>query len=415
MARHLSKHNIVVSNQHGFREKLSTETQLIQALDDWSQSLHNGKQTDVLFLDFSKAFDKIPHNKLLYKLNYYGLRGKTNQWVSGFLKDRTQCVTVNGQCSEWRDVASGVPQGSVLGPALFLLYINDIADNVHSNMRLFADDSVIYRTVSNLHDQQSLQNDLSTVFKWAQDWDMSFNVKKCCHLSITRKIKGKFNTKYSVENESIPVVNSCKYLGLTITHNLSWNEHARNTKNKASRTLGLIRRNLGPCDPEVKTRAYEALVRPQVEYATAAWNPYTRRNIKLLEGVQRQAARFVSRDYRTDSSVTAMVNKLGWDTLENRRLMSQAVMFSKVRSNIVNIPMPAYVHLQTYTRTRRLHQMQYQHIYTRVDTFKYSFFPRIIPVWNILPVAAVSAETLDGFRKAAWPVIRAYQGCATAQ
>ena len=267
--------------------------------------------------------------------------------------------------------------------------------------------------------KKALQNDLLSVFSWAKQglsidmegpwakqWDMSFNVLKCCHLTITKKTKSKITTAYGVNNQEIPKVKSCKYLGLTITNDLSWNEHTANTRNKAARTLGVIRRNLGPCSQEVKAKAYEALVRPQLEYATAAWNPHTNRNAKSLEGIQRQAARFVKRDYKLDSSVTTMVNQLGWDTLKERRLMVQATMFYKIRYSIVNILIPSYVKVQS-SQTRRQHPLQYQHIYTRVDTFKYSLFPRIVPIWNILPVAAVTAETVASFRTAAWPTIRA--------
>ena len=146
VGKHLSGNNIIIENQHGFREKLSCETQLIQAVDDWARSLDHTGQTDVLLLDFSKAFDTVPHKRLLSKLQYYGINGSTANWIKGFLSNRKQQVLVNGSSSSLSDVISGVPQGSVLGPTLFLIYINDITDGLNSPMRLFADDSIIYRS-----------------------------------------------------------------------------------------------------------------------------------------------------------------------------------------------------------------------------------------------------------------------------
>jgi hypothetical protein len=163
MAKHLADNNIIIDQQHGFRQKLSCETQLIQATHDWTEVLNRGGQTDVLLLDFSKAFDKVPHHRLSIKLDYYGIRGKTLHWIENFLSGREQCVAVNGTHSKWTPVTSGVPQGSVLGPTLFLVYINDIASDVSSTLRLFADDSILYKEINSTDDQIQLQNDLQKV------------------------------------------------------------------------------------------------------------------------------------------------------------------------------------------------------------------------------------------------------------
>ena len=178
-AKHLAENNVIISNQHGFREKLSCETQLIQATHDWAKVLNRGGQTDVLLLDFSKAFDKVPHHRLSVKLDHYGIRGKTLTWIQSFLSGREQCVVVNGTKSKWSPVTSGVPQGSVLGPTLFLIYINDIASDVTSTLCLFADDSILYKEIKSTEDQLQLQNDLQKVFNWAGKWQMSFNASKC--------------------------------------------------------------------------------------------------------------------------------------------------------------------------------------------------------------------------------------------
>ena len=227
-------------------KKRSCETQLIEAVHDWAECLNRTGQMDVLLLDFSKAFDKVPHHRLATKLDHYGIRGRTLKWIQGFLSDRKQCVNINGQCSSWVPVQSGVPQGSVLGPTLFLIYINDIASGIKSNIRLFADDSILYREIRGPEDHQTLQQDLQAVFSWADSWQMAFNASKCQHLTITRK-KQQSVFNYSVDKQVIPKVTSHKYLGVTISSDMTFKEHIANIRSKAVSTLGVIRRNLGPC------------------------------------------------------------------------------------------------------------------------------------------------------------------------
>ncbi len=313
-------------------------------------------------------------------------------------------MSVNGKHSETSSVLSGVPQGSVLGPALFLLYINDINKEVESTMRLFADDSVLYRPVRTPRDHQILQRDLEKVFQWALRWDMKFNVSKCAHLCITLK-KKPLNYSFVVNGEVVPREKQTKYLGVTITSDLSWNIHSEQIRAKASKTLGLLRRILGKCTPEVKDVAYKTLVRPQLEYGTSAWNPHTERNSKILESVQRQAARFVCHEYRRESSVNAMLSELNWDTLKTRRLIHQTDMFFRIHKGIVNINMPqnityAPLNAPQSADGRRLHchHHTYQQPYTRVDVYGYSLFPRAIQIWNRLPTAAVTADSNSAFQ-----------------
>ena len=306
-------------SQHGFRKHLSTVTQLITSIQDWATTLEQRGLTDVILLDFSKAFDKVSHQHLLAKLNYYGIRGSTLSWIHAFLANRSQSVSVNGQHSPWVDVTSGVPQGSVLGPVLFLLYINDIQDSIQSNIRLFADDSIVYREINSPDDQVKLQQDLQTLANWSKTWLMDFNIKKCAILSITRK-RNPSSFPYSIHGKLLSRVKQHDYLGVTIAHDLNWNSHVQNIIKKSNRTLGLLRRTLAPCTKEVKVRAFESLVRPRLEYAAEAWNPYTSTLVDRLEQVQRAAARFVHADYRRTTSVTPLLHNIGWDPLNIRRL-----------------------------------------------------------------------------------------------
>ena len=326
LSTHLNKHNILYELQHWFREKRSCETQLIQLVEDLGRQLSLGKQTDLILLDFSKAFDKVNHLKLLYKLSCFGVKGNTLNWIQSFLIGRTQTVVLDGESSEEVKVTSGVPQGSVLGPLLFLLYINDLPENIQSQVRLFADDTAVYLTVTNMQDSQVLQSDLESLQHWERTWDMEFNPGKCQVIHITRS-KSPVKSRYFMHNQELESVDAAKYLGVTISKDLSWNTHINNITSTANKTLGFVKRNVVTKNKDIKTMAYNSLVRPQVEYASVVWSPYTKDNINKIEKVQRRAARWVTNDYSSYSSVTDMLSNLGWRSLENRRTDTRLAMF----------------------------------------------------------------------------------------
>ena len=186
--RHLEQHSILYDLQHGFRSGRSCETQLISFIQELCSSNDKNIQTDVIVMDFAKAFDKVPHKRLLHKLNYYGIRGNTLNWIQDFLSLRSQTVLLEGVKSDNIQVTSGVPQGTVLGPILFLIYINDFHEYLnYSTLRLFADDSIIYKEIRSIDDTIKLQNDLDAAAKWEQDWLMSFHPDKCSVLRVTNK------------------------------------------------------------------------------------------------------------------------------------------------------------------------------------------------------------------------------------
>ena len=395
MSKHLSLNNILIDQQHGFREKFSCETQLISAVHDWAKGINLCQQTDVILLDFSKAFDSVPHERLLTKLDYYGIRGKMLNWIKAFLSNRTQKVSVNGVLSSSRPVVSGVPQGSVLGPVLFILFINDISCSVQSNLRLFADDCVLYREVATSQDCLILQQDLHRLFLWSKTWQLTFNVNKCYHLGITCK-RTPVNFNYTLDGKLISRVASATYLGISISDNLSWNKHCDIICKKANSTLGLLRRILSGCTPEVKSTAYLTLVRPKLEYASCVWNPHTQCNINKIEMVQRRAARFVHNDYSRFTHVTLLIKALRWDSLEHRRLTNQVFMFYKIYTGLVGISLPPEVVCNT--RASRLPNCApFCQLATLNDTYKYSFYPRAIRTWNSLPLALIP-NSLDEFK-----------------
>ena len=177
---HLDLHNILTDREHGFRSRHSCETQLITTVDDLLAAEDENVRIDMAILDFSKAFDMVPHKRLMHKLQHYGISGNThsNCWINSFLTNRNQQVVIDGECSTEVPVTSGVPQGSVLGPTLFLVFINDLPDHVKSEIRLFADDCLIYRHIYSLTDPIAMQQDLFSIGQWARDWGMQFKEKK---------------------------------------------------------------------------------------------------------------------------------------------------------------------------------------------------------------------------------------------
>lgn len=222
LMKHIYGNHILNENQHAFRKGLSCESQLVMTMQDLTSNFDNQITTDIAVLDFSKAFDVVPHKKLIQKLEYYGVRGKVQNWIKSFLSERLQRVVVNGETSKWHNVESGVPQGTVLGPHLFLLFINDINNSVKGTTRLFADDCLLYHKIKSSADELSLQKDLDTLVAWADTWGMKFNPSKCNIMRITRKRNPEV-PNYSMLGVNLEVKDEIPYLGVIIQSNLSWN------------------------------------------------------------------------------------------------------------------------------------------------------------------------------------------------
>ena len=307
--KHLEKHNILTDSQHGFRAKRSTETQLIQTIHDISKSLDKKEIVDMAILDFTKAFDKVPHKRLIHKLNYYGITGSIATWIETFLTGRTQQAVVNGATSSSTIVTSGIPQGTVLGPLLFLLYINDVPDNLSTSVRLFADDCILYTPIRTQNDSSLLQNDLLKLQKWQDTWLMKFNPDKCYMMTLA--IRTPTSNMYTFCGQTLTSVTSHCYLGIHLSNTLNWTNQTKVASTKAQQTTGVIRRNLNKCPTHIKAVAYASLVRPILEYASAAWDPHSQNNVNTLERIQRQAARFCKNNYsREPGSVTKLLQVL---------------------------------------------------------------------------------------------------------
>jgi hypothetical protein len=264
----------------------------------------------VIVIDFSKAFDLVPHDRLLMKTAETGVDLRVVVWVTEFLLGRLQRVRVDGQLSEEVRVTSGVPQGSVLGPLLFLAYVNDIWRNIESNIRLLADDCIIYRKINDSSDSDKLQKDLNKLGEWALENEMKINPGKSKAVCFT-KARVKERIRYYFGDQLISEANSFKYLGIIIRSGLNWADHVKYTLRKAWKALHIIMRILKKGNYNTKHLAYTALVRPILEYGAVCWDPYREGQVSALNRVQKRAAKFGDN-----------TNETGWETLPQRRMIA---------------------------------------------------------------------------------------------
>ena len=237
---------ILCDQTHGFRKHRSCESQLFTTVQDLASGIDNSQQIDAILLDFSKAFDKVPHQRILIKLEHYGVRGTTLRWIRSFLSNKTQKVVVEGKSSCSAPVTSGVSQGTVLGLLLFLAYINDLPSNVNAKACLFADDCLLYRHIKTDKDAESLQENLNKLQDWETDWQMHFNPDKWELIRITNKCKI-ISATYQIHNIKLKQAKRAKNLGLTFSNTLSWNAHIDTITKKANNTTAFLRRKLSTC------------------------------------------------------------------------------------------------------------------------------------------------------------------------
>ena len=241
----------------------STETQLICTIHDIASAIQSNKTIHAAILDFSKAFDKVPHRRLLKKLDYYGIRGPLHNWFESFLTQRTQSVVIGGESSAPVVTSSGVPQGTVLGPLLFLMYINDLPDGLNATVRLFADDALLHGTICCDEDTADLQDDLYRLEDWQQKWQMEFNPSKCKIMCFSTR-RDPLKREYVFCGEILEEVECHRYLGVVLDNKMRWSPHVETITSKANKVLGLIKRNLWNCPKTVKETAYKSLVRPKL-------------------------------------------------------------------------------------------------------------------------------------------------------
>ena len=283
--------------QQGFRTGRSCITQLLGVIHNVGKALDSGKETDMIYLDFSKAFDSVPHDKLLFKLHQFGISGTLLNWFSDYLKEQKQRVVIDGFSSTYLDVTSGVPQGSIIGHLLFLIYANDLPESVnYSLVPMFADDSKCFRSIHNSQDSNLLQSDINSLCNWSSTWDLKFNYKKCSIIRFSRK-RSIQQSEYHLNNELIPFKSTQRDLGIQVSSDLKWSQHIRNVVAKANRMLGFLRRNcVRLTDVNSRRTLYISLVRAQLCYGSELWAPQTTKDLLRIEGIQRRATKYILQD-----------------------------------------------------------------------------------------------------------------------
>lgn len=392
---YLESINFFYPFQHGFRKSLSCETQLAEFTHDLLQHMDDNLQIDAIFLDFSKAFDRVSHKHLLAKLSPLGISPNIIKWLEQFLTGRVQFTCANNFQSALTNVTSGVPQGAGLSPLLFLIYVNDLPTNITSKLRLFADDCVLYNPLLSPNDTIALQHDLDTIAAWCEKWHMSLNLTKCKVMSFTRK-HTTMNNIYCIHSVPIDHTSAYKYLGLHMTPSLSWVTHIQTIRCEASRTLGYLRRNLKSASSEIKKLAYLTYVRPKLEYASSIWHPFQAYLSDDLEAVQNRAARFIASEYSRRTSITALKQTLSLQPLASRRIISRLCLlhtFYFTRSGHALLKRP----FRTSSRISHTHPLAA--IKGRTTAMSSSFFPHTVTLWNALPDNIASCSDRTKFRE----------------
>ena len=329
----LDTENLLSQCQHGFRAKHGCDTQLLTTMIDLVDSYDSNTPVDIAVLDFRKAFDVVSHPKLLLKLGAIGIHPSTSRWIEDWLFDRHLSVIVNGVTSGSRNVTSGVPQGSVLGPLLFLIYINDMPNVVlNSDLRLFADDSLVYRQITTPSDSQLLQADLDRLQTWATTWQMQFNVQKCEYMRLSRRSREPDVIPiYYLNDCSLTPVSVIKYLGIYIDEHLTFNRHINETCKKATGTLHMLMRTLKKARLRTRSLAYKTICRPILEYASQSWSPHMEKHNKSLEAINRKAFRWAHYKRKYDHISDLMVQE-AWQTLQDRRRLADLNFYFRVLS-----------------------------------------------------------------------------------
>jgi hypothetical protein len=395
---------LIADEQHGFVPKKGCVSNLLETLDFITESLSWGNSVDEIILDLSKAFDLVPHKGLTHKLKGYGIGSDLLEWFEDFLKDREQRVVLGESVSSWESVLSGVPQGSVLGPLLFVIYINDLTDSVNNKLKLYADDSKILSTVNSWTDALGVQKDIDSISEWMKDWRMQLNTNKC---KVIHFGKNNSNFPYLIEDENcgmkyIEDVKSEKDLGVIFEANLKWTKQISACVNKANSLLGMLSRTFESRDVNIWKHLYISMVRPHLEYAFQVWSPTLESDISKLEKIQRKATKIPTA--LKNISYDDRLKILGLTTLEERRKRGDLIYMFKITKGYESICWEnSQVQSDRASRKQNLKRESFSskrsNDFCREVSVRHNFFiNRVIPDWNNIPSKLVSAPSINSFK-----------------
>lgn len=387
----LVSNNLLNDTQHGFLPNRSCCTALLTFLETITRSIDNNTAIDVIYLDFRKAFDSVPHNRLIHKLRKIGFDGDIINLIESFLADRYQRVKVANSCSDSIRVTSGVPQGSVLGPLLFVVYINDIDSYVSSHLIKFADDVRLFLPVDPSQ-IAPLQCDLNRISEWCSAWLLELNVSKCACLHIGYNNP---SHSYHIDGTNIAEVDSIIDLGISITKNLKPTSQCHLAAAKAHKMISIIKLAFRFLDANSLTLLYKSFVRPVLEYCGVAWCPYFIKDIEVLERVQRRFTRLLPEV--SSLPYEERLSKLGLKTLHTRRLIYDLTFMYKIIHGMIDVNHNHFFSMCSDSRTRG-HNLKLAMSYSRLDVRKFFFSSRVVQAWNELPNNCADAPSLESFK-----------------
>ena len=399
MVDYLTTHELVKSTQHGFIARRSCTTNLLDFLERCTSILDDEDPLDIVYLDFAKAFDKVPHQRLINKMKSLGIGGDTLRWTENWLKNRRQRTVLNGSFSEWLDVLSGVPQGSVLGPLLFVIFINDIdgcAERITTLLK-FADDTKIGNRITSVTDQQNLQDCLDQLTNWADTWCMTFNTEKCKVLHV-----GRGNPRYTYKMNGVELEETEKErdIGVIVTKDLKPTQQCAEASRRASAVLTQITKAFLYRDRKVFLQLYKQFVRCHLEFAVPAWCPWSVGDIEILERVQRRAVNLIvglkGRTYEEK------MMELGITSLLERRKKMDLIQTFKIINGLDDVKSSTWFTLVGPNNVRQTRNTNCEKNIvghrSRTEIRQNFFSNRVVASWNRLPEDIKMSRTLQQFK-----------------
>ncbi len=395
------QHNAPISErQWGFMSSRSTMSALIKVVDDCSQALDQGHEVCAVFFDVRKAFDTVPHLLLLRTLDKLGLDKYLLRWIRNYLLQRIQHVAIDGCESQSLPAISGVPQGSVLGPLLFICYINDVTSVISSGseINMFADDIVLYRIITSSSDFVHLQQDIDSLSMCITEKQLQFNATKCRQMFISRKRAHSLTPpSLYVDGTALLQVSEYKYLGVVITSDLSWRPHITNICNKTRRLIGLLyRRFYRSSNSTTLLKLYLSFVRPHLEYSSAVWSPHLKGEVETIEKVQKYALKVCMKSW--DSSYADLLNATSLPSMQSRRLQVSLCHLYKIVHGLTDFPNAPTTRQEFYYNSRSSTTEAIMVPHFRTSSHQHSFFPLTICEWNKLPKEITECKTLGSFK-----------------